>query len=149
MDQDPAPASATTAATQGSKPDGDGLDQYNLDEYDEDEAMPGMGPFSNIKGLTYYRNNDEDPYITLKEDEQEQEREELEVLPTDNLLVVAKTEDEISQLEVYVYEESEENLYAHHDLMLPSFPLCLEWLDYPPITSPARTQNASSSSGAT
>ena len=27
-----------------------------------------MGPFSNIKGLTYYRNNDEDPYITLKED---------------------------------------------------------------------------------
>ena len=26
-----------------------------------------MGPFSNIKGLTYYRNNDEDPYITLKE----------------------------------------------------------------------------------
>ena len=69
MDQDPAPASATTTASQGSKPDGDGLDQYNLDDYDEDEAMPGMGPFSNIKGLTYYRNNDEDPYITLKEDE--------------------------------------------------------------------------------
>ncbi|RPD74959.1 WD40 repeat-like protein [Lentinus tigrinus ALCF2SS1-7] len=144
MDQDPTPA----PAAEGAKPAGDGLDQYHLDDYDEDEAMPGMGPFSNIKGLTYYRNNDEDPYITLKEDEEEQEREELEVLPTDNLLVVAKTEDEISQLEVYVYEESEENLYAHHDLMLPSFPLCLEWLDFPPITSPARTQNASSSSDA-
>ena len=26
-----------------------------------------MGPFSSIKGLTYYRNNDEDPYITMKE----------------------------------------------------------------------------------
>ena len=64
----------------------DDLAEYNLDDYDEDDAMPGMrtlslylsvldinyyivamGPFSNIKGLTYYRNNDEDPYITLKE----------------------------------------------------------------------------------
>lgn len=24
-----------------------------------------------------------------------------------------------------------DNLYVHHDIMLPSFPLCLEWLDYP------------------
>jgi len=31
-----------------------------------------------------------------------------------------------------VYDESEDNLYVHHDLMLPSFPLCLEWLDYKP-----------------
>ena len=105
-----------------------------------------MGPFSNIKGLTFYRNNDEDPYITLKEDEEAQEREELEVLPTDNLLVIAKTEDEISQLEIYVYDESEENLYAHHDLMLPSFPLCLEWLDFPPISSPSRRDAAASGS---
>ena len=49
--------------------------------------------------------------------------------------MIAKTEDEISQLEIYVYDESEENLYAHHDLMLPSFPLCLEWLDFPPVSS--------------
>lgn len=26
-----------------------------------------MGAFANIKGLTYYRDNEEDPYITLKE----------------------------------------------------------------------------------
>lgn len=48
---------------------------------------------------------------------------------------MAKTEDEISQLEVYVYDESQENLYVHHDLMLPNFPLCLEWLDFPPAAS--------------
>ena len=28
---------------------------------------PAIGPFSNIKGLTYYRDNEEDPYITLKD----------------------------------------------------------------------------------
>ena len=74
--------------------------------------------------------------IVLRQDnEDEDEREELEILPADNLIVVAKTQDEISQLEVYVYDESQENLYAHHDLMLPSFPLCLEWLDFPPAGS--------------
>lgn len=59
------------------------------------------------------------------------EREELEILPSDNLLVTAKTEDNISQLEIYVYDESQENLYVHHDIMLPAYPLCLEWLDFP------------------
>lgn len=113
------------------------LSEYNLETYDEDDANEAeLGPFTNIKGLTYYRNNDEDPYITLKDGkEHEDEREELEVLPTDNLVVVAKTQDEISQLEIYVYDESQENLYAHHDLMLPNFPLCLEWLDFPPAGS--------------
>ncbi len=62
------------------------LSEYNLDTYDEeentisacqllhlcdythDQALPSAsGPFSNIKGLTYHRDNDEDPYITLKE----------------------------------------------------------------------------------
>ncbi|KAG6845473.1 hypothetical protein H0H87_008833 [Tephrocybe sp. NHM501043] len=113
------------------KPKADDLSEYKLDEYDDDIKTTG----DNIKGLTYYRDNEEDPYITLKEDEDENEREELEVLPTDNLIVIAKTEDEISQLEVYVYDESEENLYAHHDLMLPNFPLCLEWLDFTPASS--------------
>ncbi|KAF9778930.1 transducin family protein/WD-40 repeat family protein [Thelephora terrestris] len=118
------------------------LSEYNLDTYDEDDANEAeLGPFTNVKGLTYYRNNDEDPYITLKDGgEDDDEREELEVLPTDNLIVVAKTQDEISQIEVYVYDESQENLYAHHDLMLPNFPLCLEWLDFPPAGSPSTSQ---------
>ncbi|OZJ05953.1 hypothetical protein BZG36_01169 [Bifiguratus adelaidae] len=44
--------------------------------------------------------------------------------------MAAKTEDDVSHLEIYVYEEAEENLYTHHDVMLPAFPLCLEWLDF-------------------
>ncbi|KAL1727309.1 WD40-repeat-containing domain protein [Schizophyllum commune] len=116
----------------------DDIAQYKLDEYDEEATPLSSGPFSNIKGLTYYKDNNDDPYITLKEDaEDDDEREELEVLPTDNLIVVAKTEDEISQLEVYVYDDSQENLYCHHDLMLPNFPLCLEWLDFTPTSSTA------------
>ncbi|KAJ7707406.1 transducin family protein/WD-40 repeat family protein [Mycena rosella] len=125
----------------------DDLTEYNLDEYDNDVKTAAVGPFSNIKGLTYYRDNEEDPYITLKEDEADDEREELEVLPNDNLLVVAKTEDEISQLEIYVYDESQENLYVHHDLMLPNFPLCLEWLDFPPTAAGSSSDTPSTGFG--
>ncbi|KAI0033541.1 WD40-repeat-containing domain protein, partial [Vararia minispora EC-137] len=110
------------------------LSEYNLDEYDdEDVGGSTFGPFSSRKGLSFHRDNNEDPYITLKEARILQEREELQVFPTDNLLVAAKTEDEVSQLEIYVYDDSSENLYVHHDLMLPNFPLCLEWLDFPPV----------------
>jgi len=60
------------------------LSEYKLDDYDEEDAgdsgeldrlkwrlhfhpqVPG-GLFSNIKGLTYYKDNEEDPYITLKD----------------------------------------------------------------------------------
>ncbi|CAE6349474.1 unnamed protein product [Rhizoctonia solani] len=119
--------------------DPDGLAEYNLDDYDEEKTGASSGVFSNIKGLTYYRTNDEDPYITLKEDDEQAEREELQVLPTDNMIVTAKTEDEVSHLDVYIYNDADENLYVHHDILLPSFPLCLEWLDFPPATSSETT----------
>ncbi|KAG9292039.1 hypothetical protein G9A89_017939 [Geosiphon pyriformis] len=106
------------------------LAEYKLDEYD-DEAIEGepLNFFGNLKALTYYTSNDEDPFITLN-DEDDDETGDVRILPTDNILVAARTEDEISQLEIYVYEESNENVYVHHDIMLPSFPLCLEWLDF-------------------
>lgn len=85
----------------------------------------------NRKDLAYYQNEEDDPYITLKNGEDEaEEMEEMRVLPTDNMMLAVKTEDDVSQMEVYVYEREENNLYVHHDVMLPSFPLCLEWLDF-------------------
>ena len=88
--------------------------------------------FSNIRGLSYYQNpTSEDPYVQLNGKEEEEEREELLIDERDNLILACKTEDDISHLEVYVYEEEEDNLYVHHDIMLPSFPLCLEWIDFP------------------
>ena len=57
-------------------------------------------------------------------------------------MVIVKTQDEISQLEAYVYNESQENLYAHHDLMLPNFSLRLEWLDFPFASSSATSSTS-------
>ncbi|KAI0312780.1 transducin family protein/WD-40 repeat family protein [Amylostereum chailletii] len=139
MDED-----QTSKDKSAQKSKGD-LSEYNLDDYDNEDAPEStLGPFSSRKGLTFYRDNNEDPYITLKEDDEDDEREELEILPSDNLLVAAKTEDVISQLEIYVYDESSENLYIHHDLMLPNFALCLEWLDFPPISSQSTSDSSDS-----
>lgn len=116
--------------------DDDDLKEYDLEHYDDnDEEAEGqsMDMFGNIKSLTYYESNKEDPYITIPdgEDDEEDDREELQILATDNLLLAAKVEDELAHLEVYVYEDEADNLYVHHDIMLPAIPLCVEWLDLP------------------
>lgn len=121
----------------------DDLKEYDLDNYDSEsdheidtQDLERTAIFGNIKGLAYHENNDDDPYITLKGDadaglSDEDEREELEILPTDNLVLTARVEDEVAHLECYVYEDDVDNLYVHHDVMLPATPLCLEWLDLP------------------
>jgi periodic tryptophan protein 1 len=112
----------------------DDLKEYDLEHYDDDEEdVHGqrMDMFGNIKSLAYYESNKEDPYITIPDDQdqEEQDREDLQILATDNMLLAAKVEDELAHLEVYVYEDEADNLYVHHDIMLPAIPLCLEWLD--------------------
>lgn len=119
--------------------DDDDLKEYDLEHYDDtpdedgDEEDPGasLPMFGNARSLAYHSSNAEDPYITLKDDEasDEDEREELQILATDNLVLAAKVEDEVAHLEVYVYDDSEDSLYVHHDIMLPAIPLAVEWIN--------------------
>lgn len=114
--------------------DDEDLKEYDLDHYDSDEVDEDgekITMFGNVKSLAYHQPNEEDPYLVIPEEEEDEEREELQILPTDNLLLAGKVEDEVAHLEVYVYEDQEANLYVHHDIMLPAIPLCLEWLDFP------------------
>lgn len=121
------------------------LKEYDMEHYDdtdgeEDDASGGKGlaMFGNLKSVAYHVPGEKDPYITVDPEEEEEEKEELRVLPTDNMILAAKTEDDVSFMEVYVYDDNPEtedggpknDLYVHHDFMLPSFPLCVEWLDY-------------------
>lgn len=144
----------------------DDLKEYNLEEYDDEEIADNEGGkdvsmfpgLSNDSDVKFHEGEEgEDPYISLpnQEDSQE-EKQELQVYPSDNLVLAARTEDDVSYLDIYVYddgagfhssdipvEEGDEAdpdvarglvrdpaLYVHHDLMLPAFPLCVEWLDY-------------------
>ncbi|KAL1956339.1 hypothetical protein VTO42DRAFT_7422 [Malbranchea cinnamomea] len=113
----------------------DDLKEYDLEHYDDDEVDENgerIMMFGNVRSLAYHQPGEEDPYLVVPADEDEEnEREELQILPTDNLLLAGKVEDEVAHMEVYVYEDEADNLYVHHDIMLPAVPLCLEWLDFP------------------
>ena len=129
-------------AGKGADAEKDDLKEYDMEHYDdepydvdEDEDEGQTGPndsiFGNIQGLAYYTDNKDDPYITLPEDGEQsddEEREELQILPTDNLVLAARIEDDVAHLQTYVYEDEADNLYVHHDVMLPAVPLCVEWV---------------------
>ncbi|KAF2754223.1 WD40 repeat-like protein [Pseudovirgaria hyperparasitica] len=126
----------------------DDLKEYDLEHYDDDEEDregdgDTMGMFGNIKKLVYHESNADDPYITLKDDpEDDEDREELQILATDNLVLAARIDDEVAHLEVYVYEDEADNLYVHHDIMLPAIPLAVEWLDVPVGKGASSVENA-------
>lgn len=105
--------------------------RYNMDAYDdeEDDNTAGLG----IGNLMAHANQREDKYlINPDEDDDQSDIEDNVIKPNDNLLLVGHVEGNASILEVYVYNDDEDALYVHHDILLPSFPMTLEWLNYDP-----------------
>lgn len=55
-----------------------------------------------IGRLTVHSSNDDDPYITVKDkDDEDSEDGNLKILPTDNLIAVGHVEGDAAILEVY------------------------------------------------
>merc|ERR1740124_140214 len=48
-----------------------------------------------------------------------------DIKPDDVVVLADKAEEDFASLEVYVYEPANGNLYVHHEIALPSFPLCV------------------------
>jgi periodic tryptophan protein 1 len=114
-------------------------DALNMGDYDDE----GGG------GLVKYDDDDDDDLFDFKQqgdnvildegDSDEEDAEDNEVRPTDSLLAVAITEDEYSHLEIQLLSD-DGNLYVHHDIALPDFPLCLAWTDCPPFLASDNSQ---------
>ncbi|CAD7089295.1 unnamed protein product [Hermetia illucens] len=97
-------------------------DEFNMDNYDDDDSVQ-------VAGLSTIAVVDENERL---EDEEDSEAEDDIIKPTDNLLLLGHVADDSSTMEVWVFNEEEESLYPHHDFLLPSFPLCIEWLNHDP-----------------
>ena len=108
-----------------SESDGDDDD----DDDDDLEDVPDTREFTplNVEGLEAMGFGEDggigDPRTLDYEDESE--AEDVRITPDDALVVVAKTEEDFASLEVHVYDQKAGGLYVHHDIPLPSFPLCL------------------------
>ena len=61
-------------------------------------------------------------------EDSEEEKEDYNIRKSDALIVAATAEDEHSNLEVYIYDHKTSDLYVHHEIILSSYPLCIEWL---------------------
>ena len=79
------------------------MEELSMDAYDnDDEEESAAGLFGGRHpGMALYRSNEEDPYISLKADvEDESEQADFDYKPTDLLLLAARNEDDVSHLEV-------------------------------------------------
>uniref|UniRef100_A0A1B0D6I7 Uncharacterized protein n=1 Tax=Phlebotomus papatasi TaxID=29031 RepID=A0A1B0D6I7_PHLPP len=100
-----------------------GGDEYNFDDYDEEGGPVGFG----IDGVVVAA-----PEENLDDEENDSEAEDDKIKQGDNLILVGHVDDVCVNMEVYIWNKAEGSLYVHHDFLLPSFPLCLEWLNHDP-----------------
>ncbi|QHO58486.1 putative WD repeat-containing protein [Arachis hypogaea] len=108
-----------------------GLKELDMEHYDDKDE--GVEVFSFGIGDLYYPSIDQDLYIKDKNDDYDSEElEDMIINPNDSVIVRARTEDDLSLLEVHILEDvgtSEMNMYVHHDIIIPAFPLSTAWLD--------------------
>ncbi|XP_065345086.1 periodic tryptophan protein 1 homolog [Cloeon dipterum] len=103
-------------------------DEFNFANYDGETLQ--SNPLS-LGGLAVVETPRGGPEVDVQS-EADSEEEDFEIKPEDNLIITGHVEDESATMEVYVYNEDEGYLYVHHDIILPSVPLCFEWLNHEP-----------------
>ena len=124
------------------------LDMVDEEESDEDDHVPiftselaslkakEMGKV--IKNMDPDAGEDEDIGMDIDHgddgfasefSDSSEEKDDYNIRKSDSLIVTATADDDHSNLEVYVYDHKNGDLYVHHEIILGSYPLCLEWLN--------------------
>lgn len=120
----------TSCATEELEPqDAVSGDEFDFAHYDNEESTLK----ANVKDIVSF---DEGVGKSKKVQKKKKRRQiddsdsEDEVInPDDNLILVGHVDDDFNSMNVYVYNENDGDMYVHHDVILKSAPLCIEWLN--------------------
>lgn len=75
--------------------------------------------------------NDDDQYPEGFDDISDEENDDFTIHPSDALIACCTTQDEnFSNIEMYIFDETNMSLYVHHDIFLSGIPLSIDWLPY-------------------
>ncbi|KAG7304235.1 hypothetical protein JYU34_011174 [Plutella xylostella] len=104
-------------------------DEFDFENYDADDTANtiGLGSVATVPNLGDLSEN-----VQINTEGPDSDEEDDIIKPDDNLLLVGHVETDASVLEVYVFNKEEDSFYVHHDILLPWFPLCIEWLSHDP-----------------
>eukprot|EP01084_Bolivina_argentea_P144166 253019_1 len=105
--------------------DPDKFTEKVLEGYDEDEPLDFL---SRIAGLQSGIGIGPLDYSEGKENDSE--LEDIHIKPTDEIFICLGCDysKESSTMQLYVFDTQLRTFYSHHDITLPSFPLCCKWL---------------------
>ena len=70
------------------------------------------------------------PFLTQLKDLEEESN--MDILYSDNMLVICRITENDSCVEFYIYNRNSKSFYVHHDIMLCTYPLCIEWINFDP-----------------
>mmetsp|Transcript_38493 Transcript_38493/g.99488 ORF Transcript_38493/g.99488 Transcript_38493/m.99488 type:complete len:458 (-) Transcript_38493:41-1414(-) len=105
-----------------------GLEEFDMDKYDDEEKDGGLQFFS-VLNTDGELAREKDPYMTGGDPDSESDDDAFyEIKENDNVFVAVSCEEENCMMEMYVYDDDEVNMYVHHEIMLSAYPLCVEWL---------------------
>lgn len=95
--------------------------KYDFDHYDDEPQQTGED-FGIVEN---------DNYIVHHAKAEEEDAEDI-IRPTDYLICIGKSIEPDSSLEVHIFDDNEKAFYPHHELLIPSFPLSICWMDGAP-----------------
>ncbi|XP_037070215.1 periodic tryptophan protein 1 homolog [Pollicipes pollicipes] len=105
-------------------------DVYDMEHYDDDEDEGEQNVLA-LGQMAEFASNADDPYVTRADaDESDSEAEDLQVRRDENLIITGLVDGDASTLVFHVFNEEQGSMYVHHDILLSSFPICVEWLNY-------------------
>jgi len=121
-------AALTGGAASSANSQFEGLEEFDMDKYDDDSDNEGGMQFFSTLNADSKLLREKDPHMTGNPDSDSDGDDYHEIRPEDMVFCAVSCEEETCSLEMYIYDDNEANMYVHHEVMLDAYPLCVDWL---------------------